>query len=109
MLNYNLEIQVMEAANESLKVTNVWYFNMSFILDNYGAQSSLTRWRQSSHDLLRPRYLDSGRQDTGVVSSLINLSLIADFEHKTPDQDFVGGWCEEVTWAQHAWPERPSS
>ena len=95
----------MVATNESLKVTNVWYFNMSFILDNYGAQSALTRWRQSSHDLLRSRYLDSSRQDTGVVSRLINLSLITDFEHKTPDPDFVGGGCEEVTCAQHARPE----
>ena len=99
----------MVATNESLKVTNVWYFNMSFILDNYGAQSGLTRWRQSSHDLLGSRYLDSSRQDTGVVSRLINLSLIADFEHKTPDPDFVGGGCEEVTWAQHARPEWSSS
>ena len=82
---------------------------MSFILDNYGAQSCLTRWRQSSHDLLRSRYLVSPRQDTGVVSSLINLSLIVDLEHKTPDPDFVGSWCEEVTWAHHTWSEWRSS
>ena len=40
-------------------------------------------WTLIGQDLLNTRYLGS-RQDTGVVSSLINLSLITDTEQKTP-------------------------